>query len=156
MCFAIHIITCGFKKLPMAVLIKLILSVAMIRLWIFYIYPGIMGMGIAHRQSGILSISQARHLGGREFERVARHTPPPSPCDLRAENLPQQHLPPYCTNLQLKMKKNPGGRPPQNPGARPPNPRSPFAQRQLLIQAIFYRIQGVQLTQIYFENTPAI
>ena len=32
----IHIITRAFKKLPMAVLIKLILSVAMIRLWIFY------------------------------------------------------------------------------------------------------------------------
>ena len=32
----IHIITRAFKKLPMAVLNKLILSVAMIRLWIFY------------------------------------------------------------------------------------------------------------------------
>ena len=30
------LVTCAFKKLHMTVLIKLILSVAMIRLWVFY------------------------------------------------------------------------------------------------------------------------
>ena len=63
------------------------------------------------------------------------HDPPPpvtSKLEIYPSNIFQN--PPYWTNLQLKMKKIPGGMPPD-----PPHPRFPFAQCQKSTQAIFYR-----------------
>ena len=94
---------------------------------------------------------QARHLEGGGVERVARHRPPPPPPPVttKLKIYPSNILqnPPYCTSSQLKMKKIPGGMPP-DPLTCVPHSLNAKYHYSIGI------LQGVQLT--YFGNTPAI
>ena len=51
----------------------------------------------------VWTVYQARHLEG---SRASQNTPTP-PFVHKAEILPRQHHQPYCSNLQLKINKNP-------------------------------------------------
>ena len=104
------------------------------------------GIFVLHKSK---STTTGPSLGGGGFERVARPPPltPPPPATTKLKIYPSNILqnPPYCTNLQLKIKQN-------LQGACPLTLLTCVSSTPNINSGSI--LLGVQLT--YFENTPAI